>query len=326
MAKGQKSDRITIANIMAVVGIVLLLVFSYIGHSYMSGGELGWDIVISVAITAFTAFLLWFLIKAKGAENHLKKWKIVEYVTLAVYILFAIPASLFGGIMHFFVVNAEKEEIKMYAEQDLALVDEIFEDYNLFESEAISTTGTGLANATRGGEICDEKLNQFFNENSIQHTSESVKNYEDIQRRKLLGTGFDNFYDEYLDQRNEIQNAVNGWSIIQIPMKAKQISDLAKTVQEELNELSQSADLPLISKDTSSGKYTVGENQTKNFEIEGGIESFKFKKAIQEANGFSVTAILVVLLIHFLILLNYFVAYRTSTLELTNEEDGGMNL
>ena len=105
MEKKQDSSRITIANIVAMVGIVLLLVFSFIGHSYLSGGELGWDVMISVGITAFTAFLLWFLIKAKGAENQLDKWKIIEYVTLGVYILFAIPASLLGGVMHFFVIN-----------------------------------------------------------------------------------------------------------------------------------------------------------------------------------------------------------------------------
>ena len=56
--------------------------------------------------------------------------------------------------------------------------------------------------------------------------------------------------------------------------------------------------------------------------------AFQFKKAMQEAEGFSVTAILVVLLIHFLILFNYIVAYRTSTLGITknSEEDGGVIL
>ena len=57
MANKQQAGRITIANIIAIIGIVLLLVFSFIGHSYMSGGELGFDIVIAVAITSFTAFL-----------------------------------------------------------------------------------------------------------------------------------------------------------------------------------------------------------------------------------------------------------------------------
>jgi hypothetical protein len=328
MAKNQKSEKITIANLIAVVGIVLLLIFSYIGHSYMSGGEMGWDIVISVAITAFTAFLLWFLIKAKGAENNLNLWKKVEYVTLALYILFAVPASLFGGIMHFFVVNDNKENIKMYAEQDLDKIDKLFEDYKAFESEAVSRTGTGLQNATSSGHVCDEKLNNFFEENRIQHTKESAQNFETLQRNALIGSGFEKFYENFLQQRENIQSIVNGWSIIQIPMKSKQMSDLATSVQEELNKLSQNAKLPVITYNEYSGKYTLGENQTSKFNIAGGVESFQFKKAMQEAEGFSVTAILVVLLIHFLILFNYIVAYRTSTLGITKnaEEDGGIIL
>lgn len=138
MANKQKTGRITIANIIAIVGLVLLLVFSFIGHSYLSGGELGWDIVISVGITAFTGFLLWFLIKAKGAENQLDKWRKIEYATLAIYIVFAIPASLMGGIMHFFVVNDNKATIKSYAQADVKKINDLILEYKEFESQAIT--------------------------------------------------------------------------------------------------------------------------------------------------------------------------------------------
>ena len=164
MAKKQQAGRITIANIIAIVGIVLLLVFSFLGRSYMSGGELGFDIVIAVAITGFTAFLLWFLIKAKGAENNIDKWKKAELAALVVYIIFAIPASLFGGIMHFFVVNDKKAEIKQYAKADLNIIDEMFTEYKNFESEALAITGTGLSNAKGAGQLCDETLNSFMQE------------------------------------------------------------------------------------------------------------------------------------------------------------------
>ena len=328
MANKQSSGRITIANIIAIVGIVLLLVFSFIGHSYMSGGELGWDIVISVSITAFTAFLLWFLIKAKGAENQLENWKKIEYATLAVYIIFAIPASLFGGIMHFFVVNDNKESIKLYAKADLDKIDNMFNEYKEFESEAISRTGTGLRNATGKGQICDATLNQFMEENRIEHTRESAGNFETIQRNTLVGAGFEAFFDTFRQQKNEIENVINSWSIIQIPMKAKLISDLAESAQKELNKLSANANLPVITYNPGTRSYTLGENQTKNFEVEGSVDSFQFKKALQNASGFSITAILVVLLIHILILFNYIVAYRTSTLGISKrcEEDGGIIL
>ena len=99
MEKNNKQNKsVTIANIVSIVGLVLLLVFTYIGNSYMSGGEIGVDLFFSIIITAFTAFLLWLMIKAKGAENRVKMWKKVEYGTLGLYVLLAIPVSLFGGI------------------------------------------------------------------------------------------------------------------------------------------------------------------------------------------------------------------------------------
>lgn len=324
MANQQNSGKITIANIVSVVGVVLLLVFTFMGYSYMSGGELGWDILISIGITGFTVFLLWFLIKAKGAENNLPKWKKAEYATLVVYIIFALTTSVFGGIMHFFVVNDNKEDIKKYATLDLNKIDSLFNEYKEFESEAISITGTGLRNATGNGQVCDERLNSFMDENHIAHNRESASNFETIQRNNLVGAGFESYYNSFLQQRSEIQNAVNSWSIMLIPSKANLIGKIAESAEKELTNHSKNAKLPTISYSSVVRKYTMGDNQQKEFKIEGGIESFQFRNAIKEADGFSVTALLIVLLIHTLILFNYIVAYRTSTIGLANvEEDGG---
>lgn len=324
MANQQNSGKITIANIVSVVGVVLLLVFTFMGYSYMSGGELGWDILISIGITGFTVLLLWFLIKAKGAENNLTKWKKAEYATLVVYIIFALTTSIFGGIMHFFVVNDNKEEIKEYATIDLNKIDSLFNEYKEFESEAISITGTGLRNATGKGQVCDDGLNSFMETNHIAHNRESASNFETIQRNNLVGVGFETYYNSFLQQRSEIQNAVNSWSIMLIPSKANLIGKIAESAEKELTNLSKNAKLPTISYSSVVRKYTMGDNQQKEFKIEGGIESFQFRNAIKEADGFSITALLIVLLIHTLILFNYIVAYRTSTIGLANvEEDGG---
>lgn len=323
MAKKQQTGRITIANIIAMIGIVLLLVFSFLGRSYMSGGELGFDIVIAVAITGFTAFLLWFLIKAKGAENNIGKWKRAEFAALVIYIVFAIPASLFGGIMHFFVVNDKKDEIKQYAKADLNIIDEMFTEYKNFESEALAITGTGLSNAKGPGQLCDETLISFMQERSI-NTRESAKNYEQIQRNKLIGEGFESYYKSFRNARNEIEDAVSNWSVMQIPYKAKQIEDLAISASKHLTDLSNEAKLPII--ENSGSRFTITGYQAKNFSVD--TESFMFKKKLGSISGFSITALLVVLLIHFLILFNYIVAYRTDKIAVGrySQNDGGRTL
>lgn len=324
MANKQKTGRITIANIIAIVGLVLLLVFSFIGHSYLSGGELGWDIVISVGITAFTGFLLWFLIKAKGAENQLDKWRKIEYATLAIYIVFAIPASLMGGIMHFFVVNDNKATIKSYAQADVKKINDLISEYKEFESQAITNTGTGLRNVTGPNQRGDIELNQFMEENHIEHNRNSAKNFETIQRNNLIGANFETYNSNIRQQQQEFLNVVNGWSIMQIPSKTKMLEELAISVEKELTRKSNEAKLPKI--EYQNGVYTITQSsQRRDFKIKGGVENFQFKHALQTASGFSLTALFVVILIHILILFNYLVAYRTNIMEVgkyTEEDDG----
>lgn len=324
MANKQKTGRITIANIIAIVGLVLLLVFSFIGHSYLSGGELGWDIVISVGITAFTGFLLWFLIKAKGAENQLDKWRKIEYATLAIYIVFAIPASLMGGIMHFFVVNDNKATIKSYAQADVKKINDLILEYKEFESQAITKTGTGLRNVTGPNQRGDIELNQFMEENHIEHNRNSANNFETIQRNNLIGANFETYSTNIRQQQQDFLNVVNGWSVMQIPSKTKMIEELAISVEKELTRKSNEAKLPKI--EYQNGVYTITQsNQCRDFKINGGIENFQFKHELQTKSGFSFTALFVVILIHILILFNYIVAYRTNIMEVgkCKEEDGG---
>ena len=324
MAQNKKNNSITIANVIAIIGLVALLVFNYLGYAYRSGGETGWDIVFSLLITAFCAFLLWFMIKAKGAANNLEKWKIIEYVTLTIYIVVAIPLSSFG-IMHFFAVNDKKEEVKALMQNDLQKIDKMFTDYKSFMSVAISATGTGLKEATAAGQVCDEKLNKFMEENRVSHTTESAANFERLQKTKLVGAGFETFYQQYIDEKTGIESAVNGWNIILVPRQAKLMEEIAASAQDELTKLSEDARLPVIKKD--NGRHTITEFQKQMFNIEGGIESFGFKKALKKS-GFSITAIVVILLIHIFILFNYIVAHRALTLGINKktEEDGGKAL
>lgn len=309
MEKKAKNGKVTIANIIAIVGVVLLMVFTFIGHSFMSGGELGMDIVVSVAITAFIAFLVWFMIKAKGAENELAKWKKLEIATLVVYVVVAIPLSLYGGIMQFFIVNDNKERVKECAKDDLDRIDQMFLDYKEFEEQAIGRTNDGLSNAIKEGRRNDD-LKEFMKTNHISVSEEGVSAFKDLQMRLLVGSGYERLYTSFKEQRVKIEQSIDSWSMMQIPTKAKQIPALAESAQQELNTLSNGAKLPVINNE--SGLYKIKEYQVKRFET----EPLELKEAMQGTGGFSVKALLFVLLIHILILFNYVVAYRTSTLSI----------
>ncbi len=325
MATPKKKGSITVANVVSILGLAGLFIFAFFGRSYMSGGELTSDIIISAVITLVAALLLWFMVKAKGAENNLKNWKIAEFSTLAVYIIAVIPCTLLLGVMHFFVVNEQKDTLKEYAEEDLQKIEVLIENYKNFENNALITTAQGLSNAVGIGQVCDEKLNRFFDENGISHSQIGVDSYIETQTTELVSVGLETIGNSILEGCNKVRAVVESWNWMQIPFQAKRIEELAAEASSSLTDMSQSAKLPRLAL-LENGMHTITQdNQTSTFEIEGGVESFKFRKNIMEAQGFSVMALVVVLLLHIAILFSYIFAYRTSVVTVGKgyEEDGG---
>lgn len=324
MANKQTSNKITIANIVAMVGIVLLGIFTFMGHSYLSGGELAWDVIVSLAVVSVTSLLLWLLIRAKGAENELDKWKKTEYTTLGIYIIFAITTSIYCGTMHFFIVNAQKDDIKQFAFNDLTKIDTLFVQYRDFETEAINQTKTGLLNSYSAGAQRSSILKDFLRRYEIPHRN-AVNTFCEDEQHKLLGDRYDDLFANYESQKRDIKNVINNWNTLKIASKAKAIEDLAEILSQKLTEWSAQAILPKVNQE--NGKYTIVQNtQQKEYKIN--VESLEFKKAIAETTGFSFLALLMILLIHALILFNYIVAYRTHTVKTKSNrnDDGGIIL
>lgn len=320
----KQTGKVTIANIVSMVGVALLTVFTFIGYSFKSGGEIGTDLLITAVIAGFTAFLLWFLIKAKGAENNLDKWIIAEILTLVVYVGIMVYTSAFGGIMHFFVINENKETVKEYAMSDIEKIENMFVQYEEFERNAVATTRQGLTNATQRNQYKTDSLQTFLTESQID--ASSVETYADNEMNLVLGSTYELKREDFNNLIADIDANVNSWNILRIPMIANSIEEKAKGYQEELTRLSGETKLPIIEFNQTLKKYDiVAENQHAEFKVEGDIESLQFKQSIREANGFSITAIIVALLIHTLILFNYIMAYRTRTIHAgkDSEEDGG---
>lgn len=327
MANKNNSGKLTKANIISIVGLVLLFSFTFLGHSFKSGGEMGWDILVSVAITGLAAFALWFLVKAKGAENQLEKWRIIELSTLVAYVVVVIPLSFCGGVTNFFAANADKDSYKAKAHNDIAKIDSVFSQYENFEKDALEKTLTGLGNSVSMGMSRSSELVTYMEHNSIKPTRTSVENFVEIQKGNVLGTQYEQYNKQYKAERDAIINTIDSWNVIQIPSQAKLIEDLAVQTSKWLTERSASAKLPLV--ENKSQAFTIIEsNQVKQYQVEGGIENLEFRKAIMSAGGMNITSILFLIIVHVLILLNYFVAYRTFTLGLTKNpnNDGGVTL
>ncbi len=324
MSKKQKSKGITIANIVSLVGLVALLVFSFLGLVFKRGGEVGMSILLSVVIVLVGAFLLWLMIKAKGAENDLKRWRVVELSTVAAYVIFAVFASWQGGLMHFFVVNDHKEAIKGYAEADFHKIDAMFAEFKSYEEQALTNTENGLYSATGLDQRCSQALTEFIQGERMSATRDGVKNYKD-KKKKDIDDYYNGRYDQFLSRKSKIGSAIDNWSVMRIAFNVDAIDRLAQQFADEFTSKSDELRLPLIIRQTD-GSYDIKGYQYSDFDVEGGVSSLQFRSAITGVTGFSIMAVVVALLIHLIVLFNYFVAYRTLVVKGGSGDDGGIPL
>lgn len=324
MSKKQKSKGITIANIVSLAGLVALLVFSFLGLVFKRGGEVGMSILFSAVITLVGAFLLWLMIKAKGAENDLKMWRVWELSTVAAYVIFAVLASWQGGLMHFFVVNDHKEAIKGYAEADFRKIDAMFAEFKSYEDQALANTVNGLYSATGLDQKCSQALVEFMQSEGMSATRDGVETYSSIKNSEI-GSYYEARYDNFLSRKKEIGGAIDNWSVMRIAFNVDAIDKLARQFADDLTGKSKDLRLPLIIRQADSS-YDIKGDQYSEFDVEGGVGSLQFRSAITGVTGFSVMAVVVALLIHLIVLFNYFVAYRTFVVKGGGGDDGGITL
>lgn len=300
------------------------MVFTFIGCSFKSGGELGLDLLFTALISSVTVFLLWFLIKAKGAENNLSKWVIAEVITLVVYLCFVACTFLYGGFMHFFLVSENKNGVKEAARADIEKIDKMFTQYEEFERNAVATTRQGLINVTQRNQYKTDSLKMFLTNKQIDATT--VEAYADNEMSLVLGSNYEQLKEHYNNLKANVETNVNAWSILIIPSYANKLEEFANECQDRLTTFSGMTTLPIIELNPAIRRYAiVNDNQHAEFKIEGGVESLQFRQSMTETSGFSVIAVVVALLIHTLILFNYIMAYRTRTIRVGKdaEEDGG---
>ncbi|MGN1236744.1 MAG: hypothetical protein ACI4TS_04800, partial [Bacteroidaceae bacterium] len=301
--------------------------FVFLGKAFANGGELGNAILWSLIVTGITGVLLWFLIKAKGAENHLETWKKIEYSVLGVYILVCIPLSFFGGINCFFAVAGDRDEIKSVALNDLDNIKKTIRDYKEKQEGKIASLKTKLydfpSNFVRTSDA------ELFLTNKLKCTNlerENIDTYCDETLYHNFRLSDDpNYFSDIEDRIKEIKQTVSNWNWIKSTLLANKIEKLSEDTYTRLNDICEENQqaIPIINYDYNRYQMDItGYDESKISKAET-----NFKEKVQDTNQVGFLSVLITLLIHLIILLNYIVAYRTSTLSLSkNTNDSGTPL
>lgn len=298
------------ADFIAVLGVVALGLFTFLGRLFLSGGKLSESVIIAVVTCIVAALLLVLMISAKGKESSFKLWRTVEAVVVVLYVAFAYFTA--GPILHFFSVNRNNEEIIEAAKVDFMKMEEQFNQYERETDAAITMTKTSLLNAKDGKKTSD--LINFCKDNSIEPIrNNNVNLYARMAEECLLGDDYLQFKENVLADFAEWKSLINDWNWLKVPIIAKDMGGIGSgntgtnhNIAAELNKLAATIKLPEVRNE--GNQYDIVDYHKSNLQP----VSLSFPQLLIREGEITVLAVILCILIHFIILLSYLVAYRSA--------------
>ncbi|MCR5679915.1 MAG: hypothetical protein K6G08_06885 [Prevotella sp.] len=308
MSKAKDNNHISLANIISVIGIVLLAAALFLGYFY-SGDNMGISALKALAWTIGFAVLLWFLIKAKSAINELKKWRVVEIITLVVYLALAVLSS--GTAAKFFNIYAANGDLRKAAGDDVEALQQTIKQFKSDANNALSVTLDGMENAD--GNVLSSELQNFMDEQDLSSFDATSRDFfsegaggwrNKINDITLDKKSYDKSWENALKECSE---QIDGWSVLEIPQAVRSLEDISEEIDVTLNALSKKLPFPEINYNSTTFEYEISKAYSpKEYSTET-----SFSEKLNAIKPYAPIGIIACVLIHLLILFNYFVAYRS---------------
>ncbi len=292
----KNKDRIAPANYIALFGLAAIGVIIFFGSMFSSAdGKPTQSIITAVAAVVLLGGALFIGIKAKSADNNPDKWRYIEWLAIAAYIVIAV---LFAQpFIRFFYVIGEKETLQREAKNELNYVYDLHRTYDEQRNEAIS------------------RANQML----IEFNSSGKSTYD----RYLLAVAGDPEWAETAmevtkipveSKVNDLMTRVEQWDLFDIALMANDMDGIGEsslidmkdkiTLYGDENKL-----IPVIEGSAGGGQFRkVG---LVEFALPDAPQS-TFTQAIRNANGVSVLGIIVYVILNCLVLLNLLVTSRSN--------------
>lgn len=298
----EKKGKITIANILALIGLAGIGVVTFFGiQLHSSDGTPGGAIIGAIALVAGLGFLLMMSIKAKKADNHPDKWRYVEGVCLALYV---VVAGLFATpFQRFFYMTTEKSDLQAMAREEVQAIQEMYQRYEHQQKKYLT-----------------DAVEQLKNYNDSKQISMTYNN-ELAEYVKGVGTNVDSWESKAASvvglkpdaELKEISNEIEVWNIMNLSSLALRLErkdkDAWTSMETKIREFGEKNKLiPVIGGGGVQPYYFDGYAK---FDL-GTPPQPKFAQALRASNGYTVLGWIVYVVLNLLVLLNYLSTSRSS--------------
>lgn len=305
-----------LANSFSVVGFCLLAVATFFGHFYLSLGALSGSILWSALTVAVGLLLLYLLVVVKQKDTDLRRWHVVEGVLLGVYVIFAVLTV--KGPLHFVSVLTAKTELQQAGREDVSALQRMMADYEQFEREAIDRTYMGLMGYLHCQSVSPE-AEAWLGRMNIARSEESIERFLDkTQREPLLGKSYAGMKQTWDEQTRWLGGVVESWSLFRLPYFATEVSQTGEQMAKALKELSESAQLPVMSLKGSRLDMDEANQVFQPSTAEG-----QLAQKLQTVHYGCVWGWMAWFVLHLLILLSYILTHRSDRVSIKFTPDSG---
>ena len=303
MAK-KDNGNISIANVLALVGLAGVGVLTFFGILLHSDGKPGGAILGAAALVAGLGFLLVMAIKAKGAEDNPDKWRYVEWACLAVYVVVAVAFA--QPFQRFFYIIGEKDTMQQMARQEAEAIKTMYQNYEHQQTTAIDRAREQMQNYLDNGQH-----NQQLKDALYDYMEGVGSNVDSWASKAAKATALPK--DEMLI---DIENDIDAWSLMQLGSLAANLEERdsmawAATERFIAEYGKQNKLIPVIGGGSHGMRYSLDGLYT--FDL-GQQPEARFAATLRQSDGNTPLGWIIYIVLHLLVLLNYAVASRSVTI------------
>ena len=304
----KKSNRVTIANVLTLLGLAGVGVISFYGMLlHTEDGKPGMPILGAIALTTGLGLIIFLLVKAKTANENLNKWRIVEYVLLAAYVAVALLCA--APFMRFFFINSEMDNLKKKGLEEVTAIEKIYRDYDKQCENHITHAVEQIDNYMKNPQYTSgskDALLEYVKDKvrgNITSWAEKIRPVVKLDEKdyKNLDTIKTQLNDMGFMQLVDMANTMNRLDKNTVP-------DLQKKIDEYGN---QNQFIPVID---GGDKVPYSLKGLAKFDL-GNSPTPEFTNTLRNAGGFSVIGCVLLVILHLLVLTSYFFAQRTNVVK-----------
>ena len=212
------SKNIGVADIISVVGIILLGIGCFLGLNFLLQGNLTVSIPCTLVLIGATYGLVFFLVKIKQVERNQKQNKVIELAMLIIGYIGIIGIISFFLFTHFLNVEmGRKEQITANAKAQLADARKMFLEYESYVEKRCNIYGIELSNAINNKKFDPGTYKSIGFDPSGPSDEDQKKLLVDICRKDLTPVDFQTLKTDAETNITDAENAIEAWNWLKIP-------------------------------------------------------------------------------------------------------------